>query len=188
MKPDTEARPLLLMILDGWGYRSEVQDNAIALGNTPCWDRLWDSDPHILIETSGESVGLPPGQMGNSEVGHMNIGAGRIVYQDFTRIAQAIRDGSFHQNPVLRSAIDTTRDSGGTLHIMGLLSPGGVQAACTATTISSWKPSNWRHVAAQRSPSTPFLMAATHLPGARGLPLKGCSRRWMVSPTLPSAP
>jgi 2,3-bisphosphoglycerate-independent phosphoglycerate mutase len=128
MKPDTEARPLLLMILDGWGYRSEVQDNAIALGNTPCWDRLWDSDPHILIETSGESVGLPPGQMGNSEVGHMNIGAGRIVYQDFTRIAQAIRDGSFHQNPVLRSAIDTTRDSGGTLHIMGLLSPGGVHS------------------------------------------------------------
>ena len=89
----------MLMILDGWGYRPEIENNAIALANTPCWDEMQQSDPHVLIETSGEAVGLPDGQMGNSEVGHMNIGAGRIVYQDFTRITKAVRDGSFGQNP-----------------------------------------------------------------------------------------
>ena len=121
-------RPLLLLILDGWGYRSEEESNAIALADTPCWDEMWQNDPHTLIETSGEAVGLPDGQMGNSEVGHMNIGAGRIVYQDFTRVTQAIRDGSFHDNPALCSAIDAAKDTGGTVHIMGLLSPGGVHS------------------------------------------------------------
>jgi len=116
------------MVLDGWGYRSGKEHNAIAMGDTPCWDSLWEKDPHTLIETSGEAVGLPAGQMGNSEVGHMNIGAGRIVYQDFTRITQAILDGSFHQNVHLCSAIDTTSNDGGTVHIMGLLSPGGVHS------------------------------------------------------------
>jgi len=120
--------PLVLMILDGWGHREETEFNAIRLGDTPCWDEMWRDDPHTLIETSGETVGLPAGQMGNSEVGHMNIGAGRIVYQDFTRIAQAIRDGEFQQNPALLGAIDTARNSGGTVHIMGLLSPGGVHS------------------------------------------------------------
>jgi 2,3-bisphosphoglycerate-independent phosphoglycerate mutase len=128
MDLEVKRKPLLLMILDGWGYREETENNAIALGDTPCWDRLWESDPHILIETSGEAVGLPAGQMGNSEVGHMNIGAGRIVYQDFTRVTQAIRDGSFHENPALCSAIDAARASGGTVHVMGLLSPGGVHS------------------------------------------------------------
>jgi len=121
-------RPLLLMILDGWGYRRQTDNNAIALADTPCWDRLWNSHPHTLIETSGESVGLPPGQMGNSEVGHMNIGAGRIVYQDYTRIDQSIIDGSFNDNIELCRAIDTARETGTTLHIMGLLSPGGVHS------------------------------------------------------------
>jgi 2,3-bisphosphoglycerate-independent phosphoglycerate mutase len=116
------------LILDGWGYRSESDNNAIAQSSTPCWDSLWENNPHTLIETSGESVGLPAGQMGNSEVGHMNIGAGRIVYQDFTRITQAIRDGSFHDNPQLCAAIDSACDSGRTVHIMGLLSPGGVHS------------------------------------------------------------
>jgi len=116
------------MILDGWGYRDEVENNAIAMANTPCWDAMWENDPHTLIETSGEAVGLPDGQMGNSEVGHMNIGAGRIVYQDFTRITQAIRDGSFAENPHLCAAIDAARDRGATVHIMGLLSPGGVHS------------------------------------------------------------
>jgi 2,3-bisphosphoglycerate-independent phosphoglycerate mutase len=120
--------PLLLMILDGWGYRTQIDNNAIALADTPCWDRLWSTDPHTLIDTSGESVGLPPGQMGNSEVGHMNIGAGRIVYQDYTRIEQSIRDGSFNNNVELCRAIDTTHETGATLHIMGLLSPGGVHS------------------------------------------------------------
>ena len=121
-------KPLILMILDGWGYRVESDNNAIALASTPCWDRLWANDPHTLIETSGESVGLPQGQMGNSEVGHMNIGAGRTVYQDFTRIAQSIRDRSFYQNSELCKAIDAAQHDGGTVHIMGLLSPGGVHS------------------------------------------------------------
>ena len=121
-------KPLMLMILDGWGYREETENNAIRLGNTPCWDEMWASDPHILIETSGEAVGLPAGQMGNSEVGHMNIGAGRIVYQDFTRIAQAIKDGSFHRNEALCSAVNAAKRSGGTVHVMGLMSPGGVHS------------------------------------------------------------
>jgi 2,3-bisphosphoglycerate-independent phosphoglycerate mutase len=118
-------KPLLLMILDGWGHRDATDNNAIALGATPCWDHLWANNPRTLIETSGVSVGLPAGQMGNSEVGHMNIGAGRIVYQDFSRIEKAIEDGSFHQNAALCEAIDETE---GTVHIMGLLSPGGVHS------------------------------------------------------------
>ncbi|MBT8049522.1 MAG: 2,3-bisphosphoglycerate-independent phosphoglycerate mutase [Xanthomonadales bacterium] len=120
--------PLLLMILDGWGFREETENNAIALAETPCWDDLRRNDPHTLIETSGEAVGLPHGQMGNSEVGHMNIGAGRIVYQDFSRITKAIQDGSFADNAQLCAAIDAATDNGGTLHIMGLLSPGGVHS------------------------------------------------------------
>ena len=107
MSSESTRKPLMLMILDGWGYREESEDNAIRLGNTPCWDEMWRKDPHTLIETSGEAVGLPDGQMGNSEVGHMNIGAGRIVYQDFSRITKAIRDGSFHEKPALCNAIDT---------------------------------------------------------------------------------
>jgi len=116
------------MILDGWGYREEADNNAISLAETPCWDSLWENNPHTLIDTSGVAVGLPEGQMGNSEVGHMNIGAGRIVYQDFTRITQAIRDGSFHENPQLGSAFETAKEHGGTVHVMGLLSPGGVHS------------------------------------------------------------
>jgi len=128
MNDKQNNRPLLLLILDGWGYRAQKDNNAIALARTPFWDRLWNTDPHTLIETSGESVGLPPGQMGNSEVGHMNIGAGRIVYQDYTRIDESIRDGSFENNRELRQAMDTARETSATLHIMGLLSPGGVHS------------------------------------------------------------
>jgi 2,3-bisphosphoglycerate-independent phosphoglycerate mutase len=101
------------MILDGWGYREESDNNAIALADTPCWDEMWKNDPHSLIETSGAAVGLPEGQMGNSEVGHMNIGAGRIVYQDFSRISKAVEDGSFSENPRLCAAIDAACENGG---------------------------------------------------------------------------
>jgi len=94
MNESEKRGPLLLMILDGWGYREERENNAIALAETPCWDDMWNNDPHTLIDTSGEAVGLPEGQMGNSEVGHMNIGGGRIVYQDFTRITRAVEDGN----------------------------------------------------------------------------------------------
>jgi 2,3-bisphosphoglycerate-independent phosphoglycerate mutase len=121
-------KPLLLMILDGWGYREERDYNAIALADTPCWDATWRDDPHGLIETSGEAVGLPAGQMGNSEVGHMNIGAGRIVFQDYSRIENAIADGSFFDNPRICAAVAAAKSGGGTLHIMGLLSPGGVHS------------------------------------------------------------
>jgi 2,3-bisphosphoglycerate-independent phosphoglycerate mutase len=116
------------MILDGWGSREPAADNAISLAATPVWDNLIDTAPHCTLETSGEAVGLPNGQMGNSEVGHMNIGAGRIVYQDFTRISRAIEDGSFLSNEALCSTIDRSRAAGGTVHIMGLLSPGGVHS------------------------------------------------------------
>ena len=128
MNHKTMHKPLLLMILDGWGYRDHSDNNAIALADTPCWDDMWENDPHVLIETSGTRVGLPDGQMGNSEVGHMNIGAGRIVYQDFSRISKAIQDGSFTDNPELCSAIDAAQNNGGSVHIMGLLSPGGVHS------------------------------------------------------------
>ena len=118
--------PLLLLILDGWGVREAAADNAIAQAHTPNWDRLWAECPHGLLETSGEAVGLPQGQMGNSEVGHMNIGAGRIVYQELTRIGRAIESGEFAENPALCGAIDAA--GSGTVHLMGLLSEGGVHS------------------------------------------------------------
>jgi bisphosphoglycerate-independent phosphoglycerate mutase len=116
------------MILDGWGCRAEAQDNAIAQASTPCWDQLWQKDPHALITTSGEAVGLPSGQMGNSEVGHMNIGAGRIVYQDYSRITRCILDGSFQKNEVIAKGLEQAISSAKTVHVMGLLSPGGVHS------------------------------------------------------------
>ena len=121
-------KPLLLLILDGWGHREESTDNAIHGASTPVWDQLWADCPHTLIATSGRSVGLPDGQMGNSEVGHMNIGAGRIVYQEYTRISAAIEDGSFFENPVLTDAIDAAVQKKAAVHVIGLLSPGGVHS------------------------------------------------------------
>ncbi|KPZ61329.1 2,3-bisphosphoglycerate-independent phosphoglycerate mutase [Pseudoalteromonas sp. P1-7a] len=121
-------KPLVLMILDGWGYREEEQSNAILAANTPVLDNLWATRPHTLISGSGLDVGLPEGQMGNSEVGHVNLGAGRIVYQDFTRITKAINDGEFDSTPALVENIDKAINAGKAVHIMGLLSPGGVHS------------------------------------------------------------
>ncbi len=121
-------RPLTLLILDGWGHRAPAPDNAISQADTPNWDDLWARCPHGLLETSGAAVGLPDGQMGNSEVGHMNLGAGRIVYQELTRIGKAIEDGSFAANPALNEALRLAADSGACVHILGLLSPGGVHS------------------------------------------------------------
>lgn len=128
--PLTQARyrPVVLLILDGWGYREERADNAIALAEPHNWQRLWRERPHTLVHTSGLRVGLPDGQMGNSEVGHMNLGAGRVVYQELTRIDLAIEDGSFNHNPALRGTCDAVLASGGCLHVMGLISPGGVHS------------------------------------------------------------
>ncbi len=121
-------RPLALIILDGWGYSESPRHNAIYAANTPNWDALWQQYPHNLIGASGEGVGLPGEQMGNSEVGHLNIGAGRIVYQEFTRVSLAIRDRSFFDNTVLKQAVDKAKQNNKALHIMGLLSQGGVHS------------------------------------------------------------
>ncbi|QUI72090.1 2,3-bisphosphoglycerate-independent phosphoglycerate mutase [Pseudoalteromonas sp. M8] len=123
-----KKKPLVLMILDGWGYREESESNAILAANTPVLDELWRSAPHTLISGSGLDVGLPDGQMGNSEVGHVNLGAGRVVYQDFTRITKAIDDGEFEHNPALVENIDKAVAKGKAVHLMGLLSPGGVHS------------------------------------------------------------
>ena len=121
-------RPVVLIVLDGWGYREEREGNAIALAHTPTWDRLWSRLPRTLLEASGLAVGLPEGQMGNSEVGHLNLGAGRVVMQDLVRINLAIQDGTFFENPALVGACRTVLPKGGTLHLMGLIGSGGVHA------------------------------------------------------------
>ncbi|MGD0845170.1 MAG: 2,3-bisphosphoglycerate-independent phosphoglycerate mutase, partial [Geobacteraceae bacterium] len=115
-------QPLLLMILDGWGLNPHPENNAIAQARTPNMTRLCAEYPCVGIGTSGMAVGLPEGQMGNSEVGHLNIGAGRIVYQELTRISKAIADGDFFTNPVLLDCIARTKAAGGRLHLAGLLS------------------------------------------------------------------
>ncbi len=128
MSATPPAVPVLLLILDGFGYREAAPDNAISEARAPFWRDLWEHWPHTLIQASELRVGLPDGQMGNSEVGHLNIGAGRVVYQDYTRIDEAIRSGEFAQNPVLSGAAELARARHSTLHILGLLSPGGVHS------------------------------------------------------------
>ena len=122
------ARPVVLCVLDGWGYREEKDHNAILPANTPNFQTLLQAGPHALINTSGDDVGLPHGQMGNSEVGHMNLGAGRVVKQHIHRIDAAIENGSFATNTALSGYIDTLRSTGGTCHLMGLVSSGGVHS------------------------------------------------------------
>ncbi len=124
----SKKSPLLLMILDGWGYKEDPKHNAIAHANTPVLDQLNKDYPNTLISGSGLDVGLPDGQMGNSEVGHVNLGAGRVVYQDFTRITKAVREKTFADNSVLIDAIDTAVSNNKAVHLMGLLSPGGVHS------------------------------------------------------------
>lgn len=124
----SDKKPFVLCILDGWGHREETSNNAIAHAKTPVLDQLWNECPSTLISGSGMDVGLPDGQMGNSEVGHVNLGAGRIVYQDFTRISKAIDDGEFFKNPTLVKSVDDALAKDGAVHIMGLLSPGGVHS------------------------------------------------------------
>ncbi|MGS2721820.1 2,3-bisphosphoglycerate-independent phosphoglycerate mutase [Paraglaciecola aestuariivivens] len=117
-----------LIILDGWGHREEQESNAIAHANTPILDNLYANHTNTLISGSGLDVGLPPGQMGNSEVGHVNLGAGRVVYQDFTRVTKAIEDGEFFENTVLTENLDKAIQAGKAIHVMGLLSSGGVHS------------------------------------------------------------
>ena len=121
-------KPVILVILDGWGCRPDQADNAVAQAATPNFDALWAGSPHAHLITCGLAVGLPPGQMGNSEVGHLNIGAGRVVMQDLPRIGNAVADGSLARAPALQQTAQALRADGGTLHLVGLLSPGGVHA------------------------------------------------------------
>ena len=124
----TTPKPLVLMILDGFGHSDSPESNAVYAAKKPVLDRLWATVPNGLISGSGMDVGLPDGQMGNSEVGHMNLGAGRVVYQDFTRVTKAIRDGEFFENPTICAAVDKAVAAGKAVHLMGLLSDGGVHS------------------------------------------------------------
>ena len=121
-------RPVMLVILDGFGWREDTADNAVRQAKTPTFSRLWDTCPHAFLHTSGNDVGLPGGQMGNSEVGHLNIGAGRVVKQELVRIGDAVADGSIAQTPAFITLVDALKQTGGTCHLIGLVSPGGVHA------------------------------------------------------------
>ncbi len=122
------AKPMTLIILDGWGYTENTEFNAIHHAKTPNWDKIWQKYPHTFLRCSGAEVGLPASQMGNSEVGHLNLGAGRVIYQEFTRISRAIKTGSFFTNKTLTDTIDIAVNSDKAVHIIGLLSPGGVHS------------------------------------------------------------
>ncbi len=119
---------MALIVLDGWGYSEKIENNAILAAKTPNWDKLWSRYPRTLIRTSGAAVGLPADQMGNSEVGHLNLGSGRVVYQEFTRVSRAIRTGSFFNNRTLTDAVDLAIENNKAVHVLGLLSPGGVHS------------------------------------------------------------
>lgn len=121
-------KPLALIILDGFGYSESDKYNAINAAKAPTWRKIWAENPKTTIATSGMAVGLPEGQMGNSEVGHMTLGAGRVVYQNFTRINKAIADGDFYTNPVYTKAVDDAQSQGKAVHVIGLLSDGGVHS------------------------------------------------------------
>jgi len=131
MATTSRPAPVVLLVLDGWGYRAQREGNAIAMATVPTWDKLWARAPRTLLAASEEAVGLPCGQMGNSEVGHLNLGAGRVVKQDLVRINDAIKDGSFFTNPVFVDACRRVKANGGTLHLVGLIGAGGVHAIDT---------------------------------------------------------
>src|SRR5258708_35193664 len=120
--------PVVLIVLDGWGFRPGREGNAVELGRTPVWHRLWARVPRTLLNASGLAVGLPEGQIGNSEVGHLNLGAGRVVPQDIVRISQAIESGEFFRLPPLVELCTRVKRRGGTLHLLGLIGSGGVHA------------------------------------------------------------
>lgn len=128
MSPNKNTTPVCLLILDGFGYREEITDNAIAQAKKPNWDALWKNFPHTLVNASEHYVGLPDGQMGNSEVGHLNIGAGRVVFQDFERINNSMSSGEFFKHPALSHALTNIKNHDKALHIFGLLSDGGVHS------------------------------------------------------------
>ena len=125
---DIKRKPLALIVLDGWGWSEIAEHNAIHAAKTPFFDNAWATYPHTFLHASAENVGLPPGQMGNSEVGHMTIGAGKVIDTDLVRISKAALNGEFEQNPALKAAMDHVRERASTLHILGLVSPGGIHS------------------------------------------------------------
>ncbi|HUA76983.1 MAG TPA: 2,3-bisphosphoglycerate-independent phosphoglycerate mutase, partial [Acetobacteraceae bacterium] len=172
-------RPVMLVILDGWGWREEEADNAVRLAKTPVFDKLWATAPHAFLRTSGRDVGLPEGQMGNSEVGHLNLGAGRVVMQDLPRIDAAIEDGSLARAPALTELIAALGKSGGTCHLMGLVSPGGVHsherhALALARVLSAEKIPVRLHAFLDGRDTPPMGSAETFPPFLESLP-KGAS-------------
>ena len=156
--PAPRPRPIVLCVLDGWGEREETDHNAIALGQTPHWDRLMASVPCARLDASAEQVGLPAGQIGNSEGGHMNLGAGRIVIQNLPRINATIAAGELAGNPRLGQFIEKLKKSGGTCHLMGLVSPAAYIP--TRTISRPWPPSSPGPEC--RWLCMPFSTAATH--------------------------
>ena len=122
------GKKALLLILDGWGIGNKSKSDVISTTPTPYWDGLIANYPNSKLEASGENVGLPDGQMGNSEVGHQNIGAGRILYQDLVKINKSIKDGSIYNNPEVKKAFSYAKDNGKNIHFMGLTSTGGVHS------------------------------------------------------------
>ncbi len=128
MTETKRPRPVMLCVLDGWGWREETADNAVAQARTPNFDRLWRAGPTAFLQASEEDVGLPRGQIGNSEVGHMNLGAGRVVLQDLVMIDKAIAAGELSRNAALADLIKSLKQTHGTCHLMGLASPGGVHS------------------------------------------------------------
>ena len=173
-------KPHLLVILDGWGYREASENNAIALAETPTWDRLWANEAHTLISASGENVGLPEGQMGNSEVGHMNLGAGRVIYQDFTRVSNAIKDKSFFANPAIGKVIHQANTQNSKVHIIGLLSEGGVHshqdhiAAAIDLALAKGAQEIYVHAFLDGRATAPNRAAASLIKIAKHLREKGC--------------
>src|SRR5258708_4989983 len=124
----TKFKPVVLVILDGWGHRPDTEHNAIAEAETLFFDELWSKYPHTLLAASGENVGLPSGQIGTSEIGHMTMGGGRFIDTDLVRINKAIADKTFHSNPAFSALFDHVKKCGSTLHVQGLVSPGGVHS------------------------------------------------------------
>jgi hypothetical protein len=174
-----KQRPVVLCILDGWGYREEAANNAVALGSTPVFDHWYATAPRCLLRTDGRAVGLPEGQFGNSEVGHMNLGGGRVMLQELPRIDQAIENGEIAGMAPFQELVERTRASGGRIHLMGCCR----RVACIPTSgiCSPWR-SSWT-LPASACVSTPFSMAVTRRLVRPAHPSTACRRSSTLSTT-----
>ena len=178
------------MILDGWGCAPPGPGNAVELAQTPVFDRLWASYPHTTLAASGEAVGLPPGQMGNSEVGHMTIGSGRVLFQDLMRVNQAIETGDFYSNAALRSAFERAKARGANVHLLGLVSYGGVhshidhlRALLKLAESEGMADRTWIHAFTDGRDVSPHSAVndLAELPSRRSPPSSAATTRWTVT-------